>query len=126
MSTKPVAARIPVYRFWLFMLPIGTSAKALSKYKVLWKEVEEPEPGDLATCQKAPLKGGATGLLLHLPVKRHPSTTMHECLHAAHMILDMVGIDVDPEDDEALAYLQEWLVNMVDDHFYKRKVDYYK
>jgi hypothetical protein len=127
MKLRPsVEARIPIYRFRLVMAPVGSTEKSLAKHKLLTREVEFPEATDLATCQKVGFKTGGMGILLFLPSKRHPSTTLHECIHAAHMVLDMVGIDIDPEDDEALAYLVEWLVNMVDFHFYKRKVDFYK
>jgi hypothetical protein len=37
------------------------------------------------------------------------STLVHECVHAANMILDHKGIPMSLENDESQAYLVEWL-----------------
>lgn len=37
------------------------------------------------------------------------STLVHECVHAANMILDHKGIPMSLENDESQAYLVEWI-----------------
>jgi hypothetical protein len=37
------------------------------------------------------------------------STLVHECVHAANMVLDHKGIPMNLENDESQAYLVEWL-----------------
>jgi hypothetical protein len=120
-----VATQIPIFRTRLFILPVGCSKSVLEKLKVATETVEMPDKTTLATCQKIEMKTGAEALLLFMPDRSNASTTLHECVHAAHMALDIVGIPVDIDEDEALAYLTEWLVKMVDDLFYKKKVNYW-
>lgn len=40
-----------------------------------------------------------------------PNTLAHEAVHAAWRVLDMVGITIDSENHEALAYLTGWMVD---------------
>ncbi len=42
-----------------------------------------------------------------------PMTIAHECVHAAMYTLDRVGIEITPDNHEALCYLVEWLVEQV-------------
>lgn len=45
--------------------------------------------------------------------KVHPggflATVVHECVHAAGMVLEIAGVDYGPRDDEQLAYLVDWI-----------------
>ncbi len=42
-----------------------------------------------------------------------PMTIAHECVHAAMYTLDRVGVEITPDNHEALCYLVEWLVEQV-------------
>lgn len=48
---------------------------------------------------------------------KHPDewmvTAAHECLHAAYSILDVCGVEVDPDNHEALTYLHGYLFRKV-------------
>lgn len=42
-------------------------------------------------------------------------TIAHEALHVTTNILDELGIIISKENDEAMAYLQDWIIGWVDD-----------
>lgn len=46
-------------------------------------------------------------------------TISHESVHAAWKVLEIVGIKVDHENHEALAYLTGWISNEINKFYYK-------
>lgn len=42
------------------------------------------------------------------------NTITHECIHAAWRVLDLVGIEVDSDNHEALAYVAGWLADKIE------------
>jgi hypothetical protein len=107
-------------------MDVKTPIEALKKTGIDLKEVEAHEHGTIADCQQVShKKTGAMGILIRLG-KYDKSTIVHECIHAATMIIEGVGMDAMDNHAEPIAYLTEWLVKMVESGYYKKKVDFYK
>ena len=75
------------------------------------------------------LRGGMTSIredgglccLISLKKRSHPPTTAHECLHAALVILDHVGVRYSGEDSEPLTYLMDDLIEVANRTLYPRR-----
>jgi hypothetical protein len=48
------------------------------------------------------------------------NTLTHECVHAAWRVLEMVGIEVDVDNQEPLAYVAGWIAEKVNDIYHKQ------
>src|SRR6056297_953545 len=76
------------------------------------------------------LRGGMTavrdgellcGCLISLKRRSDPPTTAHECLHAALVILDYVGVRYSGDDSEPLTYLMDDLIEAANRMLYPRR-----
>lgn len=54
--------------------------------------------------------GAEVFLTLGYPEANCPGTIAHEALHCAWRVLDLVGVEVEAANHEALAYLVGWIV----------------
>jgi len=53
------------------------------------------------------------GIMMYLPEDYDDSIVAHECIHASWFILDGVGIELDVDNHEALAYLVSYLMKKI-------------
>lgn len=117
---------VPIFRTNLYVSSPKSSLKWVFETKIDPDSITAPAKDEIGSCEKVEHKSGAMALSIVLPKQYDESTLWHECIHAARAILDYVGVDDSDEDDEMIPYLTEWLVKMVKEHWYGKKVDYAK
>jgi len=58
--------------------------------------------------------------LAYIPKHVDIPVISHECMHLAMFVLDYVGVDISPDNHEALCYLQEYILKKVLDKRHPR------
>lgn len=90
---------------------VFTSKKKYQKYL---KVFNNTEPLDDLIAEASVQELQKKWFSLYLPTQ-DICTVVHECLHMAWFVLDYVGVEIDQDNHEALAYLQEHLVKQLQD-----------
>lgn len=67
--------------------------------------------------------GGEVYFTLGYPYCNNPNTLAHEAVHCGWRILDLVGIDIEAGNHEALAYLVGWLTETAKTFFDKNFIE---
>ena len=124
-NAHSVSLRIPIYRMKLYVLDIKKPATCLKDKRIDLSQIDHDVVEAEADCQIVSHKSSAKGVLMRLERRYNESTLWHESIHAALMVLEIAGIDATDSDGETLIYLPEWIVKMVKEHFYRKKVDYH-
>lgn len=109
---KIKAINVPLYRGELVII-ITNSVKHLKKYIPDWTDKEI-----YASTYYALYKDKTQGYYIILNFKSpyrkiQHGTIAHESVHAAHFIMKHRGLTVDIDNDEAEAYLVEWITDQV-------------
>lgn len=66
---------------------------------------------------------GKTLFYMHLETPEHPGVVAHEAIHSAYRMLEYVGVEVDPDNHEALTYLVTWIMEQFYEQFSITKIN---
>lgn len=102
MAALEFVIPIDVYACKILVVVTDDREKTYKKHNI------KPTNG-LASCYIKPVGSKYLCLLRFDKNSISPNLITHECVHAAIHILDCVGVKLDPDNDEPLAYLVTYL-----------------
>jgi len=107
--------RLPIYDSHLFQVIIGDETDKINK------AINQNQENYFASCWRnnhGPKRLKCITIVLNITDKIDLVTAgiiAHECVHAKNMLFEKIGFRPDVDNDEAEAYLMEYLVNYVTD-----------
>lgn len=96
--------QVPIYGTQIYVIP----KHLLNEFNKLTGDDDNIDPNSYSGFAQRYIDEGVMYLYVYLG-DGELLTIVHESVHLCNMVLDNVGVKLDPHNDEAQAYLTEWI-----------------